>query len=181
MAKTPVATQTSHQIFVPTSPIRGPEPNAIPEDVAPVEILQNVMPSKPLTIELNKQPLSSFGNPEVPQTHRSFLLGYRAETLVQHFSMIDRELFMGIKFEELFSDHWTFNEDVDVLDWTQYLKDRVRWKSESRWPHKTSALAAVRARFNLIANFAISEVVLTQPSERALVVGKLIRVAWVSY
>ena len=66
------------------------------------------------------------------------------------------------------------------MDWTQFLKDRARWKSESRFPHKTSALAAVRARFNLMANFTKSEVVLALPSERALVVGKLIRIAWVS-
>jgi hypothetical protein len=106
-------------------------------------------------------------------------LGYKAQTLVEHFSMIDRELFMGVKFEELVLDDWMSCEEVNILDWVQFLKDRARWKAESRLTHKTSALAAVRARFNLVAHFTLSEVVLTHPHERALLVKKFIRIAWV--
>ncbi|KAI6020504.1 ras guanine nucleotide exchange factor domain-containing protein [Pisolithus marmoratus] len=69
----------------------------------------------------------------------------------------------------------------DVLDWTQYLKDRARWKAESRFSHKTSALAAVRGRFNLMANFVISEIILTHPSERHTLVSKFIRIAIKAY
>jgi hypothetical protein len=94
--------------------------------------------------------------------------------------MIDRELFMSVKFEELVSNDWLACQEVNVLDWAQYIKDRALWKAESRWPDKTSALAALRARFNLVANFTLSEIVLTQPSERAFLVGKFIRTAWVS-
>ena len=94
--------------------------------------------------------------------------------------MIDRELFMGVKFEELVLDDWTTCDEANILDWAQFLKDRARWKAESRCTHKTSALAAVRARFNLVANFTLSEVVLTHPSERLLVMKKFIRIAWVS-
>jgi len=100
---------------------------------------------------------------------------------VQHFSMIDRELFLGVKPEELILDDWMAGADVPVSDWAQYLKDRSRWKAESRFPKKTSALAALRARFNLLANFVISEVVLTAPGERHLLVAKLIRVAFKAY
>lgn len=95
--------------------------------------------------------------------------------------MIDRELFMSVKFEELVLDDWMGCEEVNVLDWAEYLKDRARWKAESRFPDKTSALAAVRARFNLLTNFVISEIVLTQPQERPALVGKFIRIAWKSY
>jgi GDP/GTP exchange factor required for growth at low temperature len=180
MATTPVATQLTHPIFVPTSPVRGSEPNAIPDDVASVELLHNMSSPRVTMIEPRIQSITSkFANSAVPATHRSFILGYRAQTLVEQLSIIDRDLFMGVKFEELFLGDWTFSEDMDVLDWTQFLKDRTQWKSESLWPHRTSALAAVRARFNLMANFTISEVVLTQPNERALVVGKFIRIAWV--
>jgi Gdp/GTP exchange factor required for growth at low temperatures len=180
LAKTPLATQTSHS-FAPTSLIHRSEPNLVAEDVAPVKILQDILPPRSGETEHKLySPLPNLGNQEVPRMHRSFILTYRAQTLVEQFSMIDRELFLGVKFEELVLDHWAVSEDVDVLDWTQFLKDRARWKSESRFPHKTSALAAVRARFNLMANFTRSEVVLALPNERALVVGKLIRIAWVS-
>lgn len=87
---------------------------------------------------------------------------------------------MGVKFEELVLDDWAGTEEIDILDWTVYLKDRARFKAEHRFPEKTSALAGVRARFNLTANFVISEIILTQPSERPMIVGKFVRIAWVS-
>ncbi|KAI6020490.1 hypothetical protein EDC04DRAFT_2737583, partial [Pisolithus marmoratus] len=68
-------------------------------------------------------------------------------------------------------------QEVDVLDWTQYLKHWARWEAESRFSHKTSALAAVCGRFNLMANFVISEIILTHPSERHTLVSKFIRIA----
>ncbi len=58
--------------------------------------------------------------------------------------MIDRELFMGVKFEELVNDDWSECEEINVLDWAQYLKDRARWKVEGRFAVKTTALAALR-------------------------------------
>ena len=117
---------------------------------------------------------------EAPPIHQSFVRNYKAEVLAQHFAMIDRELFIGIKFEELVSEHWMECEGIDVLDWAQFLRDRTRWKTESRFPEKTTALAALWARFNLMVNFVVSEVVLTPPSERPALVDKFIRVAWVS-
>lgn len=60
------------------------------------------------------------------------------------FSMIDHELFMGIKPEEFIIDDWTSCQEVHVLYWVQCLKDRAEWKVESRHSHKTGVLAAVR-------------------------------------
>lgn len=179
---TPIPTQTSH--IIPSSGIASPprsEAKPAPEDAVPIEILQSRMstglpPPTPPKASLS----SNFGNAEAPRAHRSFILNHRAELLARHFAMIDRELFMGVKFEELVLDDWMACEEIDVLDWAQFLKDRARWKAESRWSEKTSALAAVRARFNLMANFVVSEVVLTLPGERAIVVAKFIRIAWVS-
>lgn len=95
--------------------------------------------------------------------------------------MIDRELFLGVKPEELILDDWMSCQEVNVLDWAQYLKDRARWKAESRWSQKTSALAAVRGRFNLLANFVVAEIVMTHPNDRAMLVSKFIRVAFKAY
>jgi hypothetical protein len=176
----------------PASPSRSPDVRPSPEDAMPLEILQSRMSSRPSTSHdpSSNKPASPPIKPvnltsALPKflnnkTHRSWILGYKSQSLVEHFSMIDRELFMGVKFEELVLDDWMSCEEVNILDWTQFLKDRVRWKEESRWTHKTSALAAVRARFNLVAHFTLSEVVLTQPHERPLLVKKFIRIAWVS-
>ena len=113
--------------------------------------------------------------------HQSFVLAYRTETLMQHFSMIDRELFLGINFEELITPHAlaAAAEDVNVLDWSHFLRERARLKAEGRGGARTSALTAVRGRFNLLATFVLSEIVLTHPDERALVINKFIRMAWV--
>jgi Gdp/GTP exchange factor required for growth at low temperatures len=123
---------------------------------------------------------SKFSTSKAPRIHQSFVHGYPAEELAQHFAMIDRELFIGVKFEELVSEHWMECEGIDVLDWAQFLKDRTRWKAELRFPEKTTALAALWARFNLMVNFVVSEIVLTPPSGRLALVNKFIRIAWVS-
>ena len=52
-------------------------------------------------------------------------------------------------------------------------------KAEGRVGSKTSAVTAVRGRFNLLVNFVLSEIVLTHPTDRALLVNKFIRLAWV--
>ncbi|KAF4568291.1 hypothetical protein EYR36_010301 [Pleurotus pulmonarius] len=111
----------------------------------------------------------------------SFVLLQRAEALAEHFAMIDRELFLGLRFEELVLDDWKSSEGVNVLDWAQYLKDRARWKAEGRNAEKTTALAAIRGRFNLVANFVISEIILTRPEARPLLFSKFIRIAIKSY
>ncbi|KAG6331060.1 hypothetical protein ID866_8029 [Astraeus odoratus] len=171
----------------PTSPLRTTEAKPAPEDVVPLEILQSRVPSRPST----SHGPSSHGPPMtsppklLPSTgrksHRCWILNFKADVLVHHFSMIDRELFLSIKPEELILDDWMTCQEVDVLDWAQYLKERARWKAESRFSQKTSALAAVRGRFNLMANFVISEVILTHPSERHTLVSKFIRIAIKAY
>jgi hypothetical protein len=170
----------------PTSPpVRMSDLKPAPEDAVPLEILQSRVPSRPSTSHGSPtaSPFiitsSKFISPGRKQ-HRSWILNVSADTIVQHFSMIDRELFLGVKPEELILDDWMSCQEVNVLDWAQYLKDRARWKAESRWSQKTSALAAVRGRFNLLANFVVAEIVMTHPSDRAMLVGKLIRVAFVS-
>lgn len=173
------------------SPMRGLEAKPVPEDAVPLEILKSRVPSRPSTS--HGSPMAPTTSPVVPpltsptkmlapagrKLHRSWVLTVKADVLAQHFSMIDRELFMGIKPEELIMDDWMSCQEVNVLDWAQYLKDRAEWKAESRHSQKTSALAAVRGRFNLMANFVASEIVMTPPNDRPTLVAKFIRVAFV--
>ncbi|KAJ7858608.1 hypothetical protein B0H14DRAFT_2748189 [Mycena olivaceomarginata] len=167
---------------VQSPPRPADEAKPAPEDAVPLEILQSRMPPGAVSPpHPTRQPVSKFvtGEPG-SRFHHSFIFGHRAQVLAGHFAMIDRELFMGVKFEEVLDD-WTTYEDVEVLDWAQFLRERARLKADPEWANKISALAAVRARFNLMTNFVVSEVVLSPPNERHAVVAKFIRVAWHSY
>lgn len=114
--------------------------------------------------------------------HQSFIKGCRSADLIQHFSMIDRELFLNLRFEELISRDWSScAEEANILDWGKFLQERARLRMEGMGGSKTSALTVVRGRFNLMANFVVSEIVLTHPSERAALMGKFIRMAWVRF
>ncbi|KAJ7080018.1 hypothetical protein B0H15DRAFT_891079 [Mycena belliarum] len=152
-----------------------------PEDAVPLEILQSRMPVGG-DVPPPRQPVSKFvpGEPKASRFHRSFIFGHRAQVVAMHFAMIDRELFMGVKFEEVLDD-WTVYEDIEVLDWAQFLRDRARWKADPEAANKISALAALRVRFNLMTNFVVSEIVTAPPYERHTLVAKFIRVAWHSY
>ncbi|KAJ7270684.1 hypothetical protein B0H12DRAFT_1093382 [Mycena haematopus] len=176
-AVTPV--QPAHQ----SPPRPADEAKPAPEDAVPLEILQSRMPpgaASPPQPLLTRAPVSKFVVGESSRFHRSFILNHRGQIIAGHFAMIDRELFMGVKFEELLDD-WMAYEVDEVLDWAQFLKDRARAKSDPEWVDKISALGAVRARFNLMTNFVVSEVVLSPPNERHTVVAKFIRIAWHSY
>jgi hypothetical protein len=161
------------------------------EDVVPLEILQSRVLTRPSTStgsgigspasgRIRSPPQSTFIVPTKP--HRSFILPIRAALLAEHLATIERELFIGLKFEELVVDDWRNSvEESNILDWVQYLKDRTRYKAEGRLTPKTSALVAFRGRFNLFAKFIASEIVMTHPNERLNLVSKFIRVAWVRF
>jgi len=153
------------------------------EDVLPPEILRGRLaapapvPTVPVKLPSNPARIRT-----TDSSHRSWVLAVPTVALAIHFSMIDRELFLAIKFEELVSDDWRSSEAAqaaNVLDWGQFLKDRARLKAQGVEGYPTSALVAARARFNLVTNFVVSEIVDTLPSERASVAAKFIRVAWV--
>ena len=180
----------------PTSPVVDPAPGRTAADTPTLPHAPSlatlgsprVPDAKPVREEheiLNSRsmfpPMTTNFSAPLPRLHQSFIVSYRAEILAQHFAMIDRELFTCLRFEELVSAEWMACQEVNVLDWNQYLRDRARWKTEGRFPEKTSTLAVVRARFNLMTNFVISEVVLAPPSARVLVFKKFLTIAFVSF
>jgi Gdp/GTP exchange factor required for growth at low temperatures len=189
-ATTPLADQTTHNISMSSSPMSSDKARPAIEDVVPRAILESRIPASTAAVPASTasspptipQQVSRFAaNSQMPRAHRSWILSHRADVLAVHFGTIDRELFLAVNFEELISAKATdAPEEVHVLDWAQFLKDRARYKAEGRRGPKTSALVALRARFNLMAAFVTSEVVLTPPHERYMVIGKFIRVAFVS-
>jgi hypothetical protein len=153
------------------------------EDVLPPEILRGRL-ATPGAVPTVSAPIAPTPTriSTAPGTARSWVLAVPTVALAIHFSMIDRELFLTIKFEELVSDDWRSFEAAqaaNVLDWGQFLKDRSRLKAQGVEGYRTSALVAARARFNLLTNFVISEIVDTVPAERPTLATKFIRVAWV--
>ncbi|KAG8932520.1 hypothetical protein FRC02_000973 [Tulasnella sp. 418] len=121
----------------------------------------------------------------LPAIHHSFILLHRTMAIVEQFAMIERELFLGIKFDEIVSGKWALHEEKgDVLDWAAYLKDKARVKTAARSKGEEadlSEVSAIRARFNLMAAWAASEVVLTHPSQRVAVFSQFIRIAFKAY
>jgi GDP/GTP exchange factor required for growth at low temperature len=122
----------------------------------------------------------------IPPMHRSFILINRSQQLAEHFTMIERDLFMGIKFEDLVSSSIDASEVsgvMDVLDWNVYTRERAKLRAEAKKGIDVivpTDLAAVEARFYLMVKFTASEILLTQPQERPALVGKFIRLAFVS-
>ncbi|KAJ7699366.1 hypothetical protein B0H17DRAFT_926723 [Mycena rosella] len=186
-AATPILPQSSHNKLggppgIGSPPRPSDDAKPAPEDAVPLEILQSRIPvggDVPLPA-LTRPPVSKFVTGEPSRFHRCFIFGHRAQLVAMHWAMVDRELFMGVKFEEVLDD-WMSYEDMEVLDWAQFLRDRARWKADPEWADKISALAAVRARFNLMTNFIVTEVVLSPPHERHALVAKFVRIAWHSY
>lgn len=187
-AATPLATKGSYSqetlAIGPSQRNAGGAKQPSLEDVVPIEILQSRMPaespSQPTQFSSPTNKILS-GDGAVGQIYYSMIMQQHADALAEHFAMIDRELFMAVRFEELVSGDWMSCPEVEVFDWAQFLKDRARWKAEHRFMEKTGALAAVRARFNLMANFTVSEIVLSRPIDRHAVVSRFIRVALKSY
>ncbi|KAK7045447.1 Guanine nucleotide exchange factor lte1 [Paramarasmius palmivorus] len=167
---------TSHTITSPPRPTSEAKP--APEDAVPLEILQSRLSSEIPSVQPTRP---SFAPKAKSDVYRSFILGYKAEELAQQFAIIDRELILTASFDELLTGDWMNCEEIDVLDWNQFQKDRARWKAESRWPERTGALGNIRGRFNLVANFTVSEIVRSHPSERSSVFSKLLHIAWRSY
>lgn len=193
-AVTPVADKT-HLVKSPLMKKVGEKP--VVEEAIPPEILHSrlsVSEQPPATpaMHLIGSSSSNIGSPAVhlpiPPTpsgvrraHKSWIMDFSAQTLAEHFAMIDRELFTAIKFEEIIAqDALTSPEEANVLDWAQFLGERARAKAARQFGLKTSSLVAVRARFNLVAKFVISEILLTHPSARGHVFSKFVRIAYVS-
>jgi GDP/GTP exchange factor required for growth at low temperature len=189
---TPVAGQMSHN----TSTTGSQRPPAPVEDAVPLEILQSRLSiaQPPITslhstnhagspTMLSSPPVrTAYGQPSLKRPHKSFVMDLSSQVIAEHFAMIDRELFLAIKFEELLSpDSVGSRGEANTLDWAVFLKERATAKAEGRVGAKTSSLVAVRARFNLLAKFVVSEILLSHPNERARVYSKFIRIAQVSH
>ncbi|KAI0270524.1 hypothetical protein BC834DRAFT_950330 [Gloeopeniophorella convolvens] len=187
---TPVPYATSNSMPNSSGTPRAAEDGKpVVEDAVPVEILRGrlaapgVAPAAASSAPSPSQaPAGTRHRQHVDQ--KSWILHISTNKLAAHFTMIDRELFLAIKFEELVSHDWRGAEAAEasnVLDWAQFLKERARMKAQGVEGYRTGALIAARARFNLVTNFVITEIVESPPSERLILASKFIRIAWKCY
>jgi RasGEF domain len=121
----------------------------------------------------------------LPPLHRSFLLFHKTEDVATQFALIERDLLCSISWHELVEGVWRDREgQLDVLDWEAFLKRRARHMVEARARGEQPRANAVQAsvvRFNIVALWVGSEIVLTTSlDERVVIVAKYIRLAWVS-
>ncbi|KAH9984299.1 hypothetical protein BJV77DRAFT_966244 [Russula vinacea] len=164
---TPGPAQSSQLAPTPSTSSRsaGDQRPAV-EDVVPPEIRRGRL-TAPVPVPTVPAKLPSTPARTGSDNRRSWVIGVPTVALAIHFSMIDRELFLAIKFEELVSDDWRSPEAAQAAN-------------PGREGYPTSALVAARARFNLLTNFVVSEIVDTLPAERASLAAKFIRVAWLN-
>lgn len=97
-----------------------------------------------------------------PQSsHRAFVMWHRTDVIVQHFTLIERDLLRMLSYQELVGGNWQRRPDkIDVLDWETYVKERRRLAlaAAERGETTGSAVQDLLARFNLTANWVASEV-----------------------
>jgi GDP/GTP exchange factor required for growth at low temperature len=121
-----------------------------------------------------------------PQVHRSFILQYSSTQLAKQWCLVDRDLFLSVKFEDLTFEDQSWKQlrmYPDVTDWSLYMKERSKLKMKANVDPTVkmpSSITTSRLRFNMMVNFVASEIVLSIPQERIDVVSKFIRIAWVS-
>ncbi|KAF2402527.1 hypothetical protein EJ06DRAFT_491031 [Trichodelitschia bisporula] len=99
--------------------------------------------------------------------HLPFILAHDVETLVQQMTLIEKSALDEIDWNELIELRWN-QAAPRVRDWAAYLASHP----------SARGVDLVIARFNLVAKWAVSEVVLTEEvEERARTVAQFIRVA----
>ena len=176
------------------------ESEAVPEEPPTISTEANEPPptntgfplvsSEAMVISSTSQlhpPLTVTGihSPRPPINYHSFILLHRSAALAHHFTLIDQDLFLSIKFDQLVSLEWARPaNELSILDWELFLKDRQRLRVAARdHPDQNlqtiSDVTAVRARFALMSAFIATEIILTNVNERHIIINKLIRVAWV--
>ncbi|GAA5960922.1 hypothetical protein JCM3765_007540 [Sporobolomyces pararoseus] len=172
---------------VSTQPNRAPSRLAVPPSYPTIAgrkaTLSRIFGAAQLRPASSAPPPSSSSH--APPTHRSFLLFCRTETLAQQFTLIERDMLRMLSYQELVSGSWrTKIGETDVSDWELYLKERRRedLAAREKGEQVMSAVQDVITRFNLMANWVASEILLTANiDERAILIGKFIRLAFKCY
>ncbi|KZT53162.1 ras GEF [Calocera cornea HHB12733] len=145
-----------------------------------------------------------------PMNHISLILIHNSTDLAEAFCLIDCEMTLAVRFEEILHLEWysRVQAEPDVLDWATFIKTRavIRYELQQKQRklrnqksnsgstldaaaagitegqiRKLSDIAAIKARFNLMVHWVAHELLLTHPSRRPELVNKIIRIAIKAY
>ncbi|CAG8518513.1 14908_t:CDS:2, partial [Gigaspora rosea] len=145
---------------------------------------------------VSQGPTSSFSS-TVPSSrqhpYKSFILSYRSEAIAKQFCLIERDLLMQVRWEELVQVSWINNSDVEKDSNAQEIrkeaKKNVKGKSKEVEsdtdeekvhvrPIKDGGVDKVIERFNQTIDWVATEIILTHSLEdRVRVIEKFIRIA----
>lgn len=102
-------------------------------------------------------------------SHISFILSYSSQELTEHFTLIERDILQEIDWKELIELKW--NKDLTpVNSWLEIIVNEEYYNSNK-------GVNLVIARFNLMVNWIISEVLLTkQLDERVQIISRFIHI-----
>lgn len=103
-------------------------------------------------------------------SHISFVLSYSSKTLADHFTMIEKDMLQEVDWKELIDLKW--NKSLEpVNSWLDIIVN-------DKYYFQNKGVNLVIARFNLMVNWIISEIVLTKhQEERIAIISRFIHVA----
>ena len=132
-----------------------------PEYQSPKIILDNYAPSSDLLSVLNVM---------FNDAHISFVLSYDSRSLADHFTMIEKDMLQEIDWKDLIELKWN-KELTPVNSWLEIIVN-------DDYYIQNKGVNLVIARFNLMVNWIISEILLTQsPKERIHLISRFIHIA----
>lgn len=107
-------------------------------------------------------------------SHVSFILSYGSRAIAEHFTIIERDMLQDIDWKELIELQW--NKDLTPINsWLEIIVNEELY-------NKNKGVNLVIARFNLMVNWVISEILLTKSEEERIdIISRLIHVAYHSY
>lgn len=103
-------------------------------------------------------------------SHVSFVLSYNSRVLAEHFTMIERDVLQEIEWRELVELKWN-KELKPANSWLEIIVNEAYFSNNK-------GVNLVIARFNLMVNWTISEILLTRAEdERLAVISRFVHIA----
>ncbi|KAK6464069.1 hypothetical protein DFJ63DRAFT_302877 [Scheffersomyces coipomensis] len=103
-------------------------------------------------------------------SHISLVLSYDSQSLAEHFTVIEKDMLQEIDWKELIELKWNKNL-TPVNSWLEIIVN-------DNFYNKNKGVNLVIARFNLMVNWIISEILLTtRQSERITIISRFIHIA----
>ncbi|ODV80661.1 ras GEF, partial [Suhomyces tanzawaensis NRRL Y-17324] len=136
-----------------------------PALASPKIILDNYAPSNDY---LSVRKVMSFSS------HISFVLGFDSQALANHFTIIEKDMLQEIDWKELIELKWN-KELTPVNSWLEIIVN-------DQYYNKNKGVNLIIARFNLMVNWIVSEIILTRSQkERIAIISRFIHIAQKCY